>query len=303
MADLKALITEGDDRVIIKLVHFGSSITGTQQNLSHKADQALAFIKFVRLTSHDKASFQTFSAAYLHWPDLHRLLPGSEGYLGKRVVKKDIYLTLTEEEKQQCICSTDDHLQRAARVKDNGNVVDFYFHLRLHMLLDHVGKVMNVHDYIIRYEAQARGTIHAHLLLRIKVGPSHSDLENAKAVLMPNLPEVKQAEIAAAQEKTIKFACNHIGVCGVHPNPDPADWPGPFGQDVYTPDPEHNILRLNILDIEDDQDHKSQHERMVNRCMLHGCKAGFPSTITTTGPRSAIRSRVNSPNPRPKLAK
>jgi hypothetical protein len=157
--------------------------------------------------------FQTFSAADLHWPDLHWLLPGSEGYLEKRVVKKDIYLTLTEEEKQQCILSTDDHLQRAARVKDNGDVADFYFHLRLHMLLDHVGKVMNVHDYIISYEAQARRTIHAHLLLWIKGGLSHSDLENAKAVFTPNLPE---AEIVAAREKTIKFACNHVGVSGVH---------------------------------------------------------------------------------------
>jgi hypothetical protein len=199
--------------------------TGRQQNLSHKANQALAFIKFVRLTSHDKdmfTFFQTFSAADLHWPDLHRLLPGSEGYLGKQVVKKDIYLTLTEEEKQQCILSTDDHLQRVARVKDNGNVVDFYFHLRLHMLLDHVGKVMNEHDYIIRYKAQARRTIHAHLLLWIKGGPFHSDLKNGKAVLMPNLPEAKQAEIVAAREKTIKFACNHVGVSGVHPYPNPA---------------------------------------------------------------------------------
>jgi hypothetical protein len=166
--------------------------------------------------------FQTFSAANLHWPDLHRLLPGYESYPGKRVVKKDIYLTLTEEEKQEYILSTDEHLQRAARVKDNGDVVDFYFHLRLHMLLDHVGKVMNEHDYIIMYKVQVRGTIHAHLLLWIKGGPSHSDLENAKAVLTPNLPEAKQAEIVAAQEKTIKFACNHVCVSGVHPNPNPA---------------------------------------------------------------------------------
>ena len=31
--------------------------------------------------------FLTFSAADLHWPNLHRLLPGSEKYLGKTVVK------------------------------------------------------------------------------------------------------------------------------------------------------------------------------------------------------------------------
>ena len=32
-------------------------------------------------------SFFTFSAADLHWDELHNLLPGHEKYLGKRIVK------------------------------------------------------------------------------------------------------------------------------------------------------------------------------------------------------------------------
>jgi hypothetical protein len=94
MADLKALIAGGDDRVINKLVHFGSGIPETHQYLSHMSDQALAYPRFVCITSQDTEMFtffQSFSAADLHWSDLHRLLPGSESYMGKRVVKKDIF--------------------------------------------------------------------------------------------------------------------------------------------------------------------------------------------------------------------
>jgi hypothetical protein len=255
MADLKALIAAGDDRVINKLVHFGSGIQGTHQYLSHMSDQALAYLRFVRITSHDTEMltfFQTFSAADLHWPDLHWLLPGSESYMGKRVVKPDIFNSFSAEEQQRCILSTDDHVQRSAAVNDNGNLVDLYFHHRLHKLLDIIGAAMKIEDYIIRYEAQARGTIHAHLLLRIKGGPSNRDLLNAKLAEESNVPESKQAEIASAKEKAIKFACSQMGVSGVYPNPDPLHWPGPHGQDVHTPAPENNILRQDYTTLDQD---------------------------------------------------
>jgi hypothetical protein len=163
IADLKALIAAGDNRVISKLVHFGSGILGTHQYLSHMSDQALAYLRFVHITSHDTEMFtffQTFSAA-----DLHRLLPGSESYMGKKVVKPDIFNSLSAEEQQGCILSTDDHVQRSAAVNDNEDLVDVYFYHRLHKLLDIIGAAMKIEDYIIHYEAQARETIHAHFLL------------------------------------------------------------------------------------------------------------------------------------------
>jgi hypothetical protein len=164
MADLKALNAAGDDRVINKLVHFGSGIPGTHQYLSHMSDQALAYLRFVRITSQDTEMFtffQTFSAVDLHWP------AGSESYMGKRVFKEDIFNSLSEEEQRRCILSTNNHVQRSAAVNDNGDLVDLYFHHPLHKLLEIIGAAMKIEDYIIRYEAQARGTIHAHLLLRI----------------------------------------------------------------------------------------------------------------------------------------
>jgi hypothetical protein len=123
--------------------------------------------------------------------------------MGKRVVKPDIYNSLSAEEQQGCILSTNNHVQRSATVNDNGDLVDLYFHHRLHKLLDIIGAAMQIEDYIIHYEAQARGTIHAHLLLRIKGGPSNRDLENAKLAEESNVPESKRAEIAAAKEKAI----------------------------------------------------------------------------------------------------
>ncbi len=54
----------------------------------------------MRITSQDKGMFnffQTFSAADLHWDNLHRLFPNSDQYLGKKPV--DSLLEVPEEEK------------------------------------------------------------------------------------------------------------------------------------------------------------------------------------------------------------
>jgi hypothetical protein len=193
----------------------------------------------------------------------------------KRVVKEDIFNSLSEEEHRGCILSTHDHVQRSAALNDNGDLVDLYFHHWLHKLLDIIGAAMKIEDYIICYEAQARGTIHAHLLLQIKGGPSNRDLENAKLAEKSNVPESKRAEIAAAKERAIKFACSQMGVSGVHPNPDPVNWPCPYGQDVHTPAPENNILRQDYTTLEQDESLKDRYERLVNRTMLHNCKPGY----------------------------
>jgi hypothetical protein len=78
--------------------------------------------------------------------------------------------------------NTGDFLALRKAIVENADIVDSYFHLRLHKLINHIKTVLGITDYIIRYEAQARGSIHAHLLLRIKNGPSHVDLDNAKQV-------------------------------------------------------------------------------------------------------------------------
>ena len=113
LTELQKLISEGNNKLLNKLLYFGSLIPGTSQYMRFKSDQAISFVKFIRITSDDTAMFnffQTFSAADTHWEDFHRLLPGSEKYLNKRVVTPAVYAGLTEEEKQGCITNTEDHL-------------------------------------------------------------------------------------------------------------------------------------------------------------------------------------------------
>ena len=85
-----AELLERDEKVLNKLLYFAAPISATRQTLGYKIYQAVSFTRWLRLSSDDKAIFnyfQTFSAANIHWDDLHRLLPGSERYLLKTVVK------------------------------------------------------------------------------------------------------------------------------------------------------------------------------------------------------------------------
>src|SRR5271163_637132 len=92
-------------------------------------------VKFVRMSSNDEdmvTFFQTFSAADLHWQDLHRILPSSDAYLDKRVVKN--LEDVPAEEQENCITETDDYLLRSKSLKENADLVDWYFYHRLDAL-------------------------------------------------------------------------------------------------------------------------------------------------------------------------
>ena len=55
-------------------------------------------------------SFLTFSAADGHWNELHKLLPGHERYLGKRIVKS--LDDVEESERDNCITELEDWFLR-----------------------------------------------------------------------------------------------------------------------------------------------------------------------------------------------
>ena len=59
----------------------------------------------------------------------------------------------------------------------------------------------------------------------------------------------------------------------MHPNPRPADWPGPYGQDVVRP--ATNCLRQRFLGLNSTARNRSQYEKLINRCMLHHCREGY----------------------------
>ena len=87
--------------------------------------------------------FFTMSAADLHWHDLHKILPGHEKYLDKGIDEKE------------------DHRLRAQAVRENADLVDWYFHHRVEAMLKHVLPVFGVKEYIVRYEAQVDMTTFA----------------------------------------------------------------------------------------------------------------------------------------------
>lgn len=180
MEEMRHAVDTNDFRVINKLLYFAAPIPGTRQYFRYMTDKAISFVKYLRITSEDQKMFnffQTFSAADLHWDDLHRLLPGSEHYLGKTVV--DNLENVAEEERDRCIASTEDCRLRIANIKRHADIVDAYFKHRIDLLLKKVLPVLGSREYICRYEVQARGTIHAHILLHVEDGPSHQQLIDA----------------------------------------------------------------------------------------------------------------------------
>jgi len=214
--------------------------------------------------------FQTFSAADVHWDDLHRLFPNSEEYLGKRLV--DSLADVPENERNNCIEKHEDAKKRISNLKKHTDVVDWYFHHRIQSLLKYIFPVIGAEDWILRYEVQARGTIHAHILVQVKNGPSHQDLKQGYCDAK-RMPENLRQATVDSQNKIIEFSTEVLGISGLHPNPKPIDWPGPYGQNVHTPP--SNCLRKTFRSLSLPAEFKEQYEALINRCMCHKCRVGY----------------------------
>ena len=89
----------------------------------------------------------------------------------------------------------------------------------------------------------------------------------------PAEPPERAQEFKTTREQVAKFSAHTLGITGMHPNPRPADWPGPYGQDVMRP--ATNCLRQRFLDLDSTQNYQSQYEKLINRCMLHHCREGY----------------------------
>ena len=299
---LKTAVQDGDDRVFRKLMHFGAAIPGTMQYMQHQSDLALSYSKWLRIKSQDKETFnffQTFSAADLHAHDLHKLLPGHEKYLGK--IPCDDINAVEEEQRHLYIDKVEDNRLRAEAVRNNPDIVDLWFVNRVEKMVDIVfGKTLGVKDFIIRYEAQHRGTIHAHLLLSMPWGPSANDLKYAYMKMEKEEAEIEEphtmnakiremnakirernakvreinTKIREARQKVEDFT-TVLGVSAVHPTKNHRDWPPPEGE-ADRPPPT-NVLRQNFTDIDyaDEEQYQQRAEHLVNRTMLHKCRDGI----------------------------
>jgi hypothetical protein len=85
--------------------------------------------------------FFTFSAADMHWPDLHRLMPHGDS-------------SLSDQESAS---------QRRQDLIDNPHIADWFFERRFKLFLE---KVLihkwNLTDWLYRFEWQHRGSPHVH---------------------------------------------------------------------------------------------------------------------------------------------
>ena len=304
LGQLKEAMQNGDEQVFRKLLHFSSPIPATMQYMRHQSDLCLSYLKWVRMSSQDRDTFnffQTFSAADLHWHDLHLILPGHEEYLYRTPV--DNVEAFPVNERHQYIDKREDHRLRSKAIRDNQDLVDWYFHHRIESILQYVLKQIGVTEYIVRYESQHRGTMHAHLLLSVQNGPSHDDLENAfsfeeistssSAPVASTSTEqapsqamrifvdratqslqsnTKNAEIMEAKKKIINFT-NMLGVSAVHPQREVRHWPGPEG--LANQAPPLNVLREEYMNINIEGDFETHYEMLLNRTMLHKCREGY----------------------------
>ena len=148
--------------------------------------------------------------------------------------------------------------------------MDYYFHHRIESLLKHVLPVLGVKEYIVRYEAQHRGTMHAHLLLNVRFGPSADELKNAYLFK----PTTVEPEILEAKDRLIWFT-KMLGISAMHPQPQVELWPPPEGGAYRRP--QTNILRQRFTDIdaEDEEGFRDRYEKLINRTMLHQCREGY----------------------------
>ena len=71
-----------------------------------------------------------------------------------------------------------------------------------------------------------------------------------------------------------KFNSHILGITAIHPEVNPINWPGPYGQNVSKPD--KNVLREVFDDFKDDPSKLYNHYTFqVNRFMLHKCRMGY----------------------------
>ena len=170
------------------------------------------------------------------------------------------------------ILERDDYKWRHEGMEKNADLCNIYFRKLLEELFEHILKpVYGVKDYFRRYEFQFRGSIHGHMVVEMKNGPTAKDLrdslikegypkpeqapksdddftettfkeENGKIIEVKT--RMKRTYIEAtlnARENMIRFGVKEVGISAVHPNPDPHQWPAPHGQNVSKP--KENIMR------------------------------------------------------------
>ena len=156
--DLRKDFEAGKTEVTDNIRYFGKSLEGSSQFFYNANNNSVALMDHVRIKSGDTEAFNvfaTFSAADMHWDDLHRKFPESAQYLDKIVVK-DLN-GIKEEDLHLYITSDDDFNLRSKAIENNAAIATDYFIERLHALFEEVLiPIYGLRDFIIRFEFQHR---------------------------------------------------------------------------------------------------------------------------------------------------
>ena len=267
VAEIKTAVQNEDYQVLHKLYYFGHTLEGTPQFFKYKKDLALSLIRDVRIKTLDTEMFSTFltvSAADLHWEDLHRLLDQDKNYISKIVIENDQEIPENEPQENYITKAENFHL-RSEAIKNNQDIVAYHLYNRVQALSNNLLKVLGLKNTIRKFEAQGRGTMHAHMLLHLEKSISIPVLENAKKAGHPN--EFNADQIIQDHNKIIRFATKFLGISAIHPNRNVTEWRPPYGTNFQ--EPSTNCLQTNFLNVEDIFVH---YEMLINRVMIHTCK-------------------------------
>ena len=128
MAELKQKVQEDDEAVMKSLTLFSAQIPGTKGYFSQEAKKAAALEKWLRITSNGEEMFNvflTFSMPDRHINELHRLLPGSDAYLNKKVIQ-NLSEIPPDEDPDMYIDEKTDYMLRSRALNQNGGIVDWF---------------------------------------------------------------------------------------------------------------------------------------------------------------------------------
>ena len=305
---LKEELEKEKSDILNQVQYYSQKIPGSNSYFYTKKSQGKAMAEHLRYRSEDTEMFNLFltlSMADMHLKDLHELFPESTEYLNKTVVDP-LEMPLDDSEAEKFITKSRDFNLRKDVINQNAYMVVNYFCSSVENLITEVlPKTIGVKDFVIRYEFQNRGAIHAHILLSCLNGPSAPELELAlKTTLKSNpkfllenaieenadsaeieklIQDVTNVEDAEkAMEKLTDFAALQIGVSCLHPNPNPLQWKKPYGQNVA--EPVKHACREDILDMVSTPDSVSEsYENLVNTCQSHKCMMKYCLKEIKTG--------------------
>ncbi|CAG8802972.1 2782_t:CDS:2, partial [Cetraspora pellucida] len=131
-------IANGDNYMSNRIMRYGESLRRSRQFWTARSCELSDMIKQI---GSQGLVFFTFSAADLHWPELHKLIRESGGYRKENNSAE----------------------QRSQNIINNPHIVSWFFNKRFETFFEEVLKNRwNLEDWWYRFEWQHRGSVHVH---------------------------------------------------------------------------------------------------------------------------------------------